>query len=75
MLVQQGLTPIVSHSEPLSEEVYFFIFFNKVGGREMKRDPPTGVKCLPWESFGSDRVMTYITTENKQKTDFFFPIP
>lgn len=33
----------------------------------MKRDPPTGVKCLPWESFGSDWVMTYLTTENKQQ--------
>lgn len=33
----------------------------------MKRDPPTGVKYLPWESCSSDSVMTYLTTENKKQ--------
>lgn len=36
--------------------------FNRRGGKEMKRDPPTGVKYLPWERFGSDSAMTYLTT-------------
>lgn len=73
MLVQQGMNPepwythpqSVSQWAPLRRSLLFF--FNKLGGREMKRDPPTGMKCLPWESFGSDRVMTYLTTENKQQ--------
>lgn len=41
--------------------------FNRRGGNEIKRHPPTGVKYLPWESFGSDSAMTYLTTENKQQ--------
>lgn len=53
----------VSLSQKTSAERAKACLFNREAGL---RGPPTGVKCLLWESSSSDCVMTYLTAQNKQ---------